>query len=62
MGALFSKPKLPPVQKAEPPPSVDDAREAIDERAARRRRAGRAATLKVKSESPVSTARTTTGY
>lgn len=62
MGSLFSKPKVAPVQKADPPPAVDDAREAIDQRAARRKRAGRAATLKVSSEAPVSTTRQTMGY
>lgn len=57
-----SKPKLPPVQKAEPPPSVDDARESLDARHARRTRAGRAATLKVSKESAVSTTRSSLGY
>lgn len=60
---LFApKQKLPPVQKAEPPPSVDDARSKLDDRAARRTRAGRASLMRVQQETPVSTTRNTTGY
>lgn len=58
MGDLFGGGgvKTPPVQKTKPAPAVDDAREVIDLREERRKRKGRAATVKVSEESPVEVA------
>lgn len=56
MASLFSKPKIPKPTPTPPAPTVDDARERIEESRTRRRRVGRTSTVKVGQESAVATA------